>query len=352
MARRKVPSQAATGADTFSDSIVGRQITDGTSQLTNTSFALDRVIPEKDTKNFKSGKFSDFLTLEDLKEEVNTSFEKTTTERKKEIKFKSSKNDAGKSLFGSLKSRIGASLIRIIKNYPAGILIDKDSLVKSTNSGFTAYDVTYDLNFNTTEFSVDFSKLYNPFDVIFKTPESSTIVNSENKVRDFFQSYTKYVIEISGNQFPILFYTEPNNVNIIKLKVSGKPFTINYSENILIKPNNGVVEEFYGMLDDLESSLLNRETNPKYTATFKVPRDSFDGSKTSLIDVDVTWPISKDEWNIKIIGLDYENYIGELTDISDEIDNYKSNLFVRFMSSPQLYEFDTDDKRVESVFQL
>ena len=52
MARRKVPSQVATGAETFSDSLVGRQITDGTSQLTNTNFAIDRIIPEKDSKKF------------------------------------------------------------------------------------------------------------------------------------------------------------------------------------------------------------------------------------------------------------------------------------------------------------
>lgn len=40
----KIPSQAASGAETFSDSLVGRQITDGTSQLTNTSFAVDKII--------------------------------------------------------------------------------------------------------------------------------------------------------------------------------------------------------------------------------------------------------------------------------------------------------------------
>jgi len=50
MARRKVPSQAASGAETFSDSLVGRQITDGTSQLTNTNFAIDRTIPDRDEK--------------------------------------------------------------------------------------------------------------------------------------------------------------------------------------------------------------------------------------------------------------------------------------------------------------
>jgi hypothetical protein len=35
---RKVPSQAASGADTFSDNLVGVQITTGTGQLTNTNF--------------------------------------------------------------------------------------------------------------------------------------------------------------------------------------------------------------------------------------------------------------------------------------------------------------------------
>ena len=38
--------------------------------------------------------------------------------------------------------------------------------------------------------------------------------------------------------------------------------------------------------------------------------------------------------------------------MSDEIDDYKSNLIVRFLTSPQLFEFDTEDKRAESVFQL
>jgi hypothetical protein len=66
MAKYKVPSQAASGADTFSDNIVGNQITKGTVQLTNTNFDLDRVIAEKDSKNFKTNPFSEFLTLEDL----------------------------------------------------------------------------------------------------------------------------------------------------------------------------------------------------------------------------------------------------------------------------------------------
>ena len=115
MATRKVPSQAASGFETFSDSIVGRQITDGTSQLTNTNFALDRVIPEQDVKSFKTAPFSDFLTLEDLKIEndVPTTVKQSTGE-KRPIRFNSDKTEGSKSLFGSLRERIRVSIGRIV----------------------------------------------------------------------------------------------------------------------------------------------------------------------------------------------------------------------------------------------
>ena len=68
MATRKVPSQAASGGETFNDKLIGLQITDGSSQLANTAFLIDRVIPEKDSKNFLTQPFSDFLTLDTLLE--------------------------------------------------------------------------------------------------------------------------------------------------------------------------------------------------------------------------------------------------------------------------------------------
>jgi len=356
MAKYKVPSQAGSGADTFSDNLVGGQITTGTGQLTNTNFALDSGITQRDTKNFKTNPFSDFLTLDDLKEEnasgttINGSTIKTT---KKEIKFKGSKNDSGKSLFGSLKSRLLISITNIIKKFPAGILIDKNSYVSV--SGFTAFNSVYNNKTKTTTFNVEMGMLHNSFGVIFKKPKSKVIIPSENPIRDFYSSYKKYVIEISGITYGILTYTEPNSSNIITLKVSGNPFndSSTYSENILIRPIDGVSEEFFLNLDDLEESLLNRDTSPIYTASFKVPRDSFDQTKTELTTVEYNWPIStKDNWNLLIVGIDYDDYLRSLSDIADEIDDYKSNLFLRFLTSPQLFEFDTEGKKAESIFQL
>lgn len=355
MAKRKVPSQAASGAETFNDFLVGRQITDGTSALTNTVFALDKSIPQKDSKSFRQNPFSDFLTLDTIKEEDAPTTTGTSTKNKKRsdtIKFKGNKKYADKSLFGSLKSRILVSITRIINKFPAGVNVVANSPISSTI--YSAINSSYDSTVNKTTFYVERSKIFNPFDINFVEPNSVIKPETDNEVRNFYSSFTKYVLSVNKTVYPILEYTEPDTLNQIKLVVYGNPFSgsTTYENDLLIRPNDGIVEEFFDNLDDLEQSLLNRETSPIYTSSFLVPKDSDDGNKTSLVNVQYNWPLSSDGWNIQINGIDYESYVRNLSDVSDEIDDYKSNLMVRFLASPQLFEFDTPDQRAESVFQL
>ena len=352
MAKYKVPSQAANGSQTFSDNLIGVQITDGTSQLTNTNFALDKTIPERDAKNFKTNPFSDFLTLDDLKIEESAPITQSKLEKNQSVKFRDSKKDSGKSLYGSLKSRIGVAVTKIIKFFPASVMVDIDS--PKSQSGLTAYNITYNQNTKRTRLDIELGMFYNPFDILFTKPNTNTVVTVDNPIRNFYSSYKKYVIELSGVTYNIVSYVEPNTKNKITLTVLGNPFNgqTTTTKNILIRPNDGVKEEFFIGLDDLESSLLNRETLPIYQSTFKVPRDIKNGSVTSLLDVKYNWPISKDNYNLQIVGIGYDEYINNLIDVADEIDEYKSNLLVRFLSSPQLFEFDSDDKKAESVFQL
>ena len=344
--RYKVPSEAASGVETFSDKLVGTQITDGTSQLTNTNFDINRVIPEKDSKDFKSQPFSDFLTLKDLKEELSGG-----TKKKEKIKFKGGINDAGKSLYGSLKQRLEVSISNVIINFPAAILVDKDSPIKSVD--VTLSGITYSESAKTSEFYIQKSILFNPFDITLIKPLSNTLPNVDNTIRNFYSSYTKYVLVYNNLTYDIVSYTEPNALNLIKLKVKGKPFTgSTTNDSVLIRPNDGITEEFFSGLDELETLLLNRETNPKYQASFKVPKDSLDETKTEIVNVYVNWPTTKDGWNLQIVGIDYADYISQLSSLGDEIDDYKSNLIVRFLTAPQLFEFDTDDQKAQSIFQL
>jgi hypothetical protein len=321
--------------------------------LTNTNFALDKVIPEKDSKNFKTSPFSDFLTLDSLKEETSAvTTQDGSSEKKEKIKFRGGRDDAAKSLYGSLKERLNVSIGKIVNKFPAALFVDGTIPVRT--SEYTAQNISYDTLTQTTEFEVEKSGIYNPFDVILVAPQSLTISETNNQFRNFYSTFIKYVIEYSGNTYNILSYTEPTTDGNLIIKVSGKPFGTNteITDNFLIRPNNGVTEEFFNNLDDLEELLLNRETNPKYEASFKVPRDSSDGNATDIVSIEIVWPLAIDGWNLQTIGADFEDYITKLSDVADEIDDYKSNLVVRFLASPQLFEFDTNDKKSENIFQL
>ena len=348
----KVPSQAASGADTFSDSLVGVQITDGSSQLTNTNFAIEKVIPERDSKNFKTSPFSDFFTLDTLNEETEAATTQPGNSKKEKIKFKANLDDASKSLFGSLKQRLSVSVAKIINKFPAAILVDENSLYNVTTN--TASNATYNTKTKTTDFYVPYSILFNPFDLLITKPLSNTTPETNNPIRSFYSSYKKYSIDFSGNTYDIVSYVETNDDGNIKLKVNGDIFTgsTGTTSSLLIRPNDAITEEFYNNLDELEDTLLNRETNPKYNATFKVPRDSFDETTTDIVDVKINWPVSKDNWNIQIVGINFNDYIEKLSGLGDEIDDYKSNLIVRFLTAPQLFEFDSEDKKAETIFQL
>jgi hypothetical protein len=359
---RKVPYQAASGGETFNDKLIGLQITDGSSQLANTQFLIDRVIPEKDSKTFHTQPFSDFLTLDTLKEETNSIYDNNSTginssDRSKKIKFHNSKNDASKSLFGSLSTRLNGAVGNIIESFPAALLVDVDSPVSSTNVSavLTGATLGYDSISNTTQFQFKKSLIYNPFDIVIQRPQGVEVLQSTNSYRDFYSSYTKYVVDnLSGSTYEIVSYEEPDNDGFITLKVKGYCFggySI-YTDNYLIRPNNGVTEEFFNSLDELETVLLDRESTPKYTAAFRIPTDLYDGAVTELQSEFATWPLSRDGWNLQIVGLDYESYVSALSNIGNIVDDYKSNLIIRFMTSPQLYEFDTEGKKAEAIFQL
>ena len=94
---------------------------------------------------------------------------------------------------------------------------------------------------------------YNPFDVLFTKPNTNTVVTVDNPIRNFYSSYKKYVIELSGVTYNIVGYVEPNTKNKITLTVLGNPFNgqTTTTKNILIRPNDGVKEEFFIGLDDL-----------------------------------------------------------------------------------------------------
>lgn len=352
MANYKIPSQAASGADTFSDSLVGNQFTTGADQLTNANFAIDRAIPEKDSKEFITEPFTDFVTLDTIgrEEQPQTSDGTLTSTKDSTITFNNDKNNADRSLYGSLQQRLGVEVTDIITKFPSAFYVDGSTPMGVPS--YTASGITYDTQDVTTTFYIQESLIYNPLGVVIVEPQSNTLPESDNAIRNFYSAFTKYVLEISGTTYNVLTYAEPDSNNLIKIKVNGNCFNgvSEYNENYIIRPNNGVVEEFYRSLNDIQSVLLNRTSDPIFNAGFDVPKEGeYDVEITTIY---VNWPVSRDGWNIKTEGVEYASYIDKLSSIGEEIDGYKSNLVVRFLTSPQLYEFDTEEHKIEAIFQI
>ena len=246
MAKRKVPSQAASGRDTFNDNLIGNQITDGSSQLTATNFSIDKTIPQRDTKSFTSVPFSEFLTIDDLKEETEAPKTKSNRSVKKEgkVKFRQNKDAGSKTLFGSLNKRLSSSVNNIIEQFPAGFYIDKDTPISF--SQYTAENITYDIKARTTTFKFEKSKIFNPLDIVLEKPSSNVSPEVSNEFKNFFENYSKYSLIIDEVEYEILTYSKAGTDGIITLKVKGKPLSgSTYSENFLIRTISNTVEEFF-----------------------------------------------------------------------------------------------------------
>ena len=130
------------------------------------SQVADKVISEKDSKDFKTSPFSDYLTLDTLKEEKDAATTQTGNSKKEKIKFRGGINDAGKSLFGSLKLRLEISVNDIISRFPSGMLIDKDS--PSRIDANTIKNISYNSILKNTTFYVNKNIIYNPFDIFIQ----------------------------------------------------------------------------------------------------------------------------------------------------------------------------------------
>jgi hypothetical protein len=129
---------------------------------------------------------------------------------------------------------------------------------------------------------------------------------------------------------------------------SGKTFT---NDDLVIRPNDLEVNKVFNEnLDEVENFLLNRNVSPKYTATFKVPKEAEDGSYY-IQNTNISWPLYG-EWNIDIITKSFETYITTINNISESFDLYRTNLVSRFLTTGAFKEFDTPDQKVEKVLQI
>jgi hypothetical protein len=225
-------------------------------------------------------------------------------------------------------------------------------------TGPTANNILYSKTNNETSFDLDLSRLRNPFDIDFTVNSTRNLQLKEIQVsslRDMRVEYLKYSLYYKGVGYNVVGIVPTTSLTsgTLKLYVYGNPFSGKTftNDDLVIRPNDLEVNKVFNEnLDEVENFLLNRNVSPKYTATFKVPKEAEDGSYY-IQNTNISWPLYG-EWNIDIITKSFETYITTINNISESFDLYRTNLVSRFLTTGAFKEFDTPDQKVEKVLQI
>jgi hypothetical protein len=286
---------------------------------------------------------------------IETLREKVTQNLNVKVLFDKRKLD-NYILFSSLKESFKNVIIEIYNNYPAAIKIEPFSISIPSVTEYVNYAAE-----NRSEFKVSLYSLFNPFGVEFLS-SGTTLNNSEvvTKYRNFTKTFTEYVLYYNGVEYPITNAQFPQNQNDditgLRLTVDGNPFgdilDINDSANIryYIKPKNTVYSGFFNTLTDLASFLLNKDESGDYISEFLYPSVDESG-KLLTVKETISFP-TLDEFNLDMFSTKFDDYITTLNDFADSYDSVKTNLISRFLTTDSLKEFDTEDRKVNMLFQL
>jgi len=349
------PPQSVSGEGTFADDLVGLQLVQG-GGLTQGNFTFSTSFTEKSNRDFIVGAFSDPITLETLNI-TNIEESKAILEKNYQVFPNFDLSDVSNfSMYGSLAKRFEVSINKIIRYFPAALQFN--SLTLDYTSGFTATNIQFNQSRGETYLELNLSRISNPFEIDFTTNATRNLELREIQVSEFRNLTTqakKYIMKVDGESYPIVFLTPSTGLTtgVLKIYVSGNPFSGEQftTKTLLIRPDDTIVESiFRDNFDQVENFLLNRLTNPIYTTTFQVPKEN-DSGDYFIDNVKLNWPLDG-IWNLDIRTFSYTNYLESLAEIANNLDEYKTNTLVRFLTTDAFKEFDTDDQKMTKTLQI
>ena len=387
MAKKKkfyYPPAPPSGAGTFSDDLVGLQFTQGSPQMTLGNFSISNSSQSKQNRNFSLGGFSGPITLEQLSA-GDTNLIQSNLNNSLLVEFNYDNSDVSNFvLYGSLKDRLRVAAQQIINFFPAALYGDGINQVTQA-TGNTVDTISYDVIYDRTTLSISKYKISNPFNIEFTNageiqldsslkmdylvddPTTDKITTTSVKaqtgkispLRNFSLEYKKYSLSFSGSggtntQYPLLDYTpiEEGTTNLT-IVISGAPFgttATSSSTKFYIKPNNFETQTQFNNFDSVERFLLNQQSVPQYKAEITLPKQTQDGQNYSFKE-EIIWE-KQDLWNIDVTTQKYTDYLQKLVDIGNEIDEYKTNLVSRFLTTGALKDFDSGDRKAEKTLQI
>lgn len=340
----------------FSPDLVGFQLASngGTPLFTIGNFAITTNLDPKLTKFYITKKFSNFITLSDLSASL-TETKELLTDNATAILNLDKTNLKNYALFGSLTEFIRVSLENVITNWPASLYTKAISQLPTGEQvvGYTFEDYTYDSLTEISSFKINNTFIDNKFQLNILS--NGTILNTYNETNDLRNvtiNYASYVVYYNNTEYPVIGFTGATAAlnSYVYFSVKGNPFSgmgITSRTSYHIKPEKLKENLFFNKLPDFGYYLLNRQVLPLYTASFKYPIKTEQGTILYVTQT-LTWPVS-DGYNIDFNTTQYENYASNLLDIATKSDLSESNLMNRFLVSESITSFDTTPVRISEM---
>jgi len=241
--------------------------------------------------------------------------------------------------YGSCVQLVQAEIRKIINNFPAEMW-SKEEVIPTLNPNL------YVLN--------------NEFDIDIITEKLDSEIELEvNPLRYFCLSYNRYFVLIDGTPHGciktwrvmntsgeescycdkqiIITTTDNTPVTIKRYWFDGKPLYMTTRAKMEIRLSENDINIFFDNLEPFQKLLLNRDTNPIYTATLDFPHETERGIET--YKKKFTWP-TLNGWNLDIISRKYEDYISSLLTLAEFYDEYETDNLWKNMTHDSIKNMD------------
>lgn len=295
---------------------------------------------DSETKTYNNGSISETFILNDfiseLREEkrVNTLINYGSTPlsqknsaTKASVKINKNYFDLTKiSYYGSCQSHIKSAIEDIILRFPASLYITNQNII------------------NTNTISIPLNVINNPFSLDVANYDMYDRSTMDFDLRVLATSYNGYVI---GNADDLVYsnisgFTNDGNNLIFNLTNN-----ISINGNFHIKPNKKYIDSFFNSLSGIQTELLNRNSVPKYKSKFKTIEETEDGLIYKYIDF--TWKIY-DGYNLDIKSIDYLNFVDNLIQSSQYVDqNFSDNIY-RMLTHDSIKSMDNSYIRKNRLY--
>jgi len=244
--------------------------------------------------------------------------------------------------YGSAVELIKATVNDVILRFPGGISYYGNLAPEVTVNGEKYYLVS-------NEFKIDFWTQGDVYSGDVKNP-----------LRILASSYTSYVnkdgetahkpeLSITGNCLDSIIGTIDieGETLLIYMNGDGEKYlvtdkvTSGYTkqDRIIIRPNENIIKEFWNSLDPFERVLLNRDTEPVYTAIFETPYSNDKGY--FYTKEKYTWPtVGDDDFTPDITTASFNGYLNSLIYLAQFHDEFDSDNIWRMLTHEAIKNLD------------